>query len=60
VIANIGKRKPDTGSGWMEFFMLTHEEKLTLVRDLIDAGVTDPTVITESIKHLEKELFNKS
>ena len=60
MIANIGKRKPDTGSGCLEFFMLTHEEKLTLVRDLIDAGVTDTNIIIASIKHLEKELFNKS
>ncbi|MHA3079675.1 hypothetical protein [Acinetobacter sp. ANC 5502] len=39
--------------------MLTHEEKLTLVRDFIDAGETNPVIITESIKHLDKKLFMK-
>ena len=43
--------------GYLELIMLTHEEKLALVRDLIDANVTDPSNIVAIIKHLEEKLF---
>ncbi|WP_266096421.1 hypothetical protein [Acinetobacter pollinis] len=40
--------------------MLDHDKKLTLVRDLIDAGITDPSIIVETIKRIEEGLFNRS
>lgn len=40
--------------------MLDHSEKLTLVRDLIDAGITDASIIVLIIKRIEEELFIKN
>lgn len=38
--------------GCLEFIRLIHEEKLKLVRDLINANVTEPSSIVAIIKHL--------
>ena len=38
----------------MGFYMLSHEEKFILMRDLIDSGITNPLDIFEIIKQLEK------
>jgi hypothetical protein len=43
--------------GCLELVMLTHEEKLALARDLINANVTDPSNIVSIINHLEDKLF---
>lgn len=40
--------------------MLDHAEKLTIVRDLIDAGITDPSIIVATIKRIEEGLFTKN
>ena len=53
----IDKRKPTAGVGCLELVMLTHEEKLALARDLINANVTDPSNIVSIINHLEDKLF---
>ena len=46
--------------GCLEFDMLTHEEKLKLVLEYINAGVKSADEITHNISKLEGGLFTKN
>lgn len=41
----------------MEFVMLSHDEKLNLITELIRADIKDPNTIIQGVKLIEKELF---
>ena len=43
--------------GCLEFVMLSHNEKLKLVIEYIQSGVTDVDQIIHNIKKIEKELL---